>query len=119
MMNFANFITTIFLLVVADSFWLFTGGQYSVRMHEKIQGSPVVFKYGGAAVVYAALAYLLSLAKSASQAFMMGLSTYAVYDFTNYALLKEYDLRFAVADTLWGGVLFSLVFLALKGMKVM
>jgi uncharacterized membrane protein len=48
----------------------------------------------------------------------MGLSTYAVYDFTSYALLKNYDLRFAIADTLWGGILFAAVFLALKSFKL-
>lgn len=118
MFDFKYLITSVFLLVLCDSFWLFTGGQFSVRMHEQIQGSPVVFRYGAAAIVYIALSYLLSLAKSASQAFAMGLSTYAVYDFTSYALLKNYDLRFAIADTLWGGILFAAVFLALKSFKL-
>jgi uncharacterized membrane protein len=47
---------------------------------------------------------------------MIGSTTYAVYDFTSYALLKDYDWRIAIADTLWGGVLFMLVHLAMKGM---
>ena len=80
-------------------------------MHEKIQGVPVVFRYGAAAIVYVALAYLLSYAKTALNAFYIGLSAYAVYDFTNYALLKDYDIRFALADTIWGGILFSAVFM--------
>ena len=118
MLDLKNLIVSVFMLILCDSFWLFTGGQFSVRMHERIQGSPVVFRYGAAALVYTAMAYLLSIAKSAMQAFSIGLSTYAVYDFTNYALLKDYDLRFAIADTIWGGVLFSAVFLALKGLHI-
>ncbi len=39
----------------------------------------------------------------------MGAATYAVYDFTNLATLKNYDFSFAVVDTLWGGVLFAIV----------
>jgi uncharacterized membrane protein len=118
MLDLKSLFTSIFMLILCDSFWLFSGGQYAVRMHERIQGSPVVFRYGAAGVVYLALAYLLSLAKSATQAFAMGLSTYAVYDFTNYALLKDYDIRFGIADTIWGGILFSAVFLALKGLHL-
>ena len=39
----------------------------------------------------------------------MGLCTYAVYDFTNYSTLANYELQFAIADSIWGGVLFSIV----------
>jgi uncharacterized membrane protein len=102
---------SILLFVVTDMIWLVTAGKYALTMHEKIQGVPVVFRYGAAAVVYVALAYLLTYAKSALNAFYIGLSAYAVYDFTNYALLKNYDIRFALADTIWGGILFSAVFM--------
>ena len=33
---------------------------------------------------------------------------YAVFDLTNYSIFTDYDIRFAIADTLWGGVLFVL-----------
>lgn len=102
---------SILLFVVTDMIWLGTAGKYALTMHEKIQGVPVVFRYGAAAIVYVALAYLLTYAKSALNAFYIGLSAYAVYDFTNYALLKDYDIRFALADTIWGGILFSAVFM--------
>jgi uncharacterized membrane protein len=102
---------SILLFVVTDMIWLGTAGKYALTMHEKIQGVPVVFRYGAAAIVYVALAYLLSYAKTALNAFYIGLSAYAVYDFTNYALLKDYDIRFALADTIWGGILFSAVFM--------
>lgn len=102
---------SILLFVVTDMIWLGTAGKYALTMHEKIQGVPVVFRYGAAAIVYVALAYLLSYAKTALNAFYIGLSAYAVYDFTNYALLKNYDIRFALADTIWGGILFSAVFM--------
>lgn len=111
-----KFFATIGLMLLVDSFWLFTGGQYSVKMHQVIQGSPVNFRYLGAVLVYPAMAYLFSLAKSPNEAFRIGLATYAVYDFTNYALLKDYDWKFGIADTVWGGVLFWLVFQALRGL---
>ena len=115
-MDIKRYASTIGLLLFVDSFWLLTGGQYAVRMTEQIQNSPVIFRYGAAAIVYIALAYLITFAKSAIDAFSIGVCTYAVYDFTNYAILKGYDWRFAVADTLWGGILMGLVYLAVKGM---
>jgi uncharacterized membrane protein len=44
--------------------------------------------------------------KSPQEAFYVGAATYAVYDFTNLATLKNYDVKFAFADSLWGGILF-------------
>ena len=38
-----------------------------------------------------------------------GVATYAVYDFTNLATIRGYQPAFAVADTLWGGILFAIV----------
>ena len=37
---------------------------------------------------------------------MYGLCIYAVYDLTNYAVFAQYDWKFVIADSLWGGVLF-------------
>jgi uncharacterized membrane protein len=51
---------------------------------------------------------------SEAEAFLLGLCVYAVYDFTNLATLVNYDWRFAVADSLWGGVLFMIVYYVLQ-----
>ena len=69
----------------------------------------MALRWEGAPPVYLALAFLVLQAQSTAQAFFIGLCTYAVYDFTNYTTLKNYDLSFAVADSVWGGVLFTLV----------
>jgi uncharacterized membrane protein len=117
-MNITTILIIGVLFVLTDSIWLLTGGKISLQIHQKIQGSPVVFRYGAAIVVYLAMIYLLSLAVSAAHAFTIGFCTYAVYDFTNYALLKDYDLSFAVMDTIWGGILFALVFLEKQYLKL-
>lgn len=117
-MDFVNIILVSLLFVVTDSVWLMSGGKISLRIHEKIQGSPVIFRYASAIVVYLAMVYLLSLAVSATHAFTIGFCTYAVYDFTNYTLLKDYDPLFAIADTIWGGILFALVFMEKQYFKL-
>jgi hypothetical protein len=60
--------------------------------------------------VYLAMAYLFTYAKTLAQAFLIGLSTYAVFDGTNAVLFRKYNLALGAADTLWGGILFAAVF---------
>jgi uncharacterized membrane protein len=109
-MTILLYIKTIFTLIIVDLIWLSTGGKYAIRMTEKIQKEPLQFRYASGFIVYLALAYLLLQARSYKQAFLYGLTTYMVYDFTNYALLTDYDLKFAIADSLWGGILFVIVY---------
>ena len=104
-----DYIITILLLVAVDLVWLMTAGRLSLKMLEKIQGSPVVMRLWAAAVVYVAMSYLVIGAKSLWQAVGIGAASYAVYDFTSLATLKGYDWRLAVADTVWGGILFGVV----------
>jgi len=94
------------VLVGVDLFWLLTGGIFGRAMIERIQGKPVQFRVLGAIIVYLALAYMLLQTTSYQQAFMYGLCIYAVYEGTNYAVFDQYDWKFAIADSLWGGVLF-------------
>ena len=100
-----------FLLILLDIPWLWStsqGPKGSLAMFEKIQGVPVRFSLWPAVIVYIALAYLLLQQTSVKGAFLNGAAVYAVYDFTNLAILKDYTLQFAVTDTLWGGTLFAL-----------
>ena len=101
---------TAVLFFVADIPWLYTVGPWANRMIQSIQKSPLEMRWSAAPVVYIALAFLLSLAKSVKEAFGIGLATYAVYDYTNLSTIKNYDAKFAVADSLWGGTLFAIVF---------
>jgi uncharacterized membrane protein len=94
------------VIFLVDIFWLLTGGIYARKMTERIQGSPLQMRWIALPIVYLLLAYMLLETTSNKQAFMYGVSIYAVYDFTNYALLDQYDWKFAIADSLWGGVLF-------------
>jgi uncharacterized membrane protein len=104
----------ILLLVAVDAVWLLTAGRYAIGMTERIQGSPVTFRFLPALVVYVALAYLVYQVNSVQDAALLGAATYAVYDFTSLTILKKYELGIAAADTLWGGVLFAITFSILK-----
>ncbi len=60
--------------------------------------------------VYLAMAYLFTYAKSISQAFLIGLCTYLVFDGTNAVMFGNYPLWLGAADSLWGGILFAAVY---------
>lgn len=98
------------IIILVDIPWLWGSSGWSGQMVRNIQGSPIQFNYAAALVVYIALGYLATIPKSYQEAFLIGFTTYAVYDFTNLAILKNYDLGFAVADTFWGGILFTIVY---------
>lgn len=93
------------VLLVIDAVWLLAIHKPYAAALTKIQGSPPRFRPIYAVPVYLALGYLLTLPKNPAQAFFVGLCTYAVYDFTLLALLKDYPLKLALMDTVWGGVL--------------
>jgi len=114
MTTVVNYIVTILLLIAVDLPWLALGSKTSKGMILSIQGSELKMRWLPGLLVYVALAYLIHLPKSSLEAFLLGLSTYAVYDFTNYATLTNYSLQFAVMDSLWGGTLFVIVHNLLK-----
>ena len=105
-------------LALVDALWLFTAGQYSLKMTERIQGSPVQFGIVASIVVYVALAYLVYQVNTPLEAGLLGAATYAVYDFTSLAILKKYEVGVAIADTVWGSVLFASVFSILRYFKL-
>ena len=109
-----NFLLIILLFIAVDSIWLIGGSSLSSRMVQDIQGSPITIRFLPAVIVYVALAYLVSIPKTSKEAFLLGLSTYAIYDFTNYAILKNYSLQFALMDTIWGGILMTIVWNIVK-----
>jgi uncharacterized membrane protein len=101
-----TYLKTAGVLIFVDFFWLSTAGIMGRTMIERIQGEPVSFRFISAPVVYFFLAYLLLETRSYQEAFLRGLAVYAVYEFTNYAVFERYDWKFAIADSIWGGVLF-------------
>ena len=102
-----HLIKTAAVLFLIDLFWIATGGIYARAIAERIQGDSLEIRYLPALLTYLFLSYMLLETTSYKQAFLYGVCIYGVYDFTTLALLKGYDWKFAVADTLWGGVLFA------------
>ena len=107
------------LLVVVDSLYLSQISAPFGKMVEKIQKQPMKMKIAPAVVVYLALVgawhFFIhrdmkkrSFGENVGRAALLGLFIYAVYDFTNLALIDDYRLDLAIIDSLWGSTLFAL-----------
>ena len=113
MMN--SFIISSVLLVLVDSVYLyFIGKPVFDKTVAAIQNSPLVVNMASAIFTYILMAVLLnyfiiSTNKSPFDAFILGFCTYGIFDFTNMAIFKKYNLRTAITDTLWGAILFFIV----------
>jgi uncharacterized membrane protein len=108
---FQTILVNAVLIALLDTPWLYITKGFVNNMITDIQGAPLRLKILPAIPVYIALGYLATIPKTALDAFAIGLATYAVYDGTNLATIAKYDWRFAIADSLWGGVLFLMVFM--------
>ena len=98
------------LLVIVDLPWLFIQGKVVQDIVSDIQADRSMnVRLWAGGPVYLALAYLLTQVTSPPRAFLAGLATYAVYDFTQVVTFDKYPLWFAMADSMWGGVLMALV----------
>ncbi len=68
--------------------------------------------YLGAALCYILLIiginyFIIKPRRSVSDAFLLGIVIYGVYETTNLALFKNWSILTVIIDTLWGGLLFA------------
>jgi len=113
-----KYIVAAVLLLVADIPWLTMMSSVNNSVITDIQGGKqAYYRLSAALPVYIALAYLILKVKDTNDAFLTGLSVYAVYDFTVYVAFDKYPIWLAFADCIWGGVLFVIVYNILKFLK--
>jgi uncharacterized membrane protein len=110
-----SFIISSVLLVLVDSVYLyFIGKPVFDKTVAAIQNSALVVNIAPAIFTYILMAiilnyFIISVNKSPFDAFILGFCTYGIFDFTNMAIFKKYNLRTAITDTLWGAILFFTV----------
>jgi len=100
------------LLVSIDFVYLKIIQDYFGSQIQRVQGSPLKINFLGAALCYILLIvginyFIIKPRKSVSDAFLLGVIIYGVYETTNYALFKNWSILTVIIDTLWGGLLFA------------
>jgi uncharacterized membrane protein len=100
------------VLIILDSIYLNLTKAYFGRQIMRIQGKPIELNIVGLLLCYTFLIFgfnyfIVQKQQTVLDAFFLGLVIYAVYEFTNYALLANWSIITVIMDTLWGGVLFA------------
>jgi len=107
-----KYLLTSIIFVILDGLYINFFKDYFNRQIKSVQGSEIQINIIASGIVYIFLIFGLSYFiiqknRSVKDAFILGLVIYAVYDFTNVALLKNWKVSTAILDTLWGGILFG------------
>lgn len=115
------FLLLIVLLLVDSIFLYFISTNFS-KMISNIQGSPMKVNFGYALLVYAIMfiqLYYFILLKNGTllEAFLLGSSTYGIYEFTSASLFSKWNYKLALLDTLWGGILYALTIYIVRYIK--
>jgi len=110
-------------MFLLDSVYLYFTKSMFGELVAKIQRTAMQLRIEGAIVVYILLAvglyyFIVKPGLSAWEAGLLGLVIYGTFDFTNYAMFKNYDLKIAIMDTVWGSLLFALTTLILRELAV-
>ena len=100
-------------MLLLDSVYLFFTKNIFGEVVAKIQRTAMQIRVIGAVIVYLLLAFglyyfIIKPGRSVWEAALLGMVIYGTFDFTNYAMFKNYDLKTAIMDTAWGSLLFAL-----------
>ena len=100
------------ILVFIDFIYLNAIKGYFEKQIKDVQGSPLEIKFLGVALCYIFIIvglnyFIIKPKRSVSDAFLLGIVIYGVYETTNYALFKKWSIITLIMDTLWGGLLFA------------
>lgn len=101
------------IFVVLDSIYLNIIKNYFKYQIKLVQGSDLKVNFTAAILCYVFLVFginyfIIRENKSPSDAFLLGISIYSVYELTNMALLKKWLWFTVITDTIWGGTLYAL-----------
>jgi len=115
-----NLFKAIIALSLLDFIYLKSTGNIYSKLINKIQNTPLQLRFYSAIIVYILIFIMwvvfiynnkdnYSLKENIGRAFLLGATTYGIYDFTNYAIFKNWTLPISIMDMIWGGILYSIV----------
>jgi uncharacterized membrane protein len=108
-----NIVKLSVIVLLLDSIFLYGIRNFFSKQIFQVQNSELQINYIGAIIAYIFIIlslywFIIKDKKSLLDAFILGLSIYGIYEYTNYSLLKNWNFTTTIIDTLWGGLLFTL-----------
>ena len=106
-------IVSILLLFAIDAVYLVGTKSITLDQIVLVQKFSPTMRIPAALIVYVFLFlglyyFILKNHRSPFDAFLLGIVIYGVFEFTNYAIFKNWKLNMVLMDTLWGGALMAL-----------
>lgn len=108
-----NILKLSIIVLLVDSVFLYIINDLFNKQIMAVQNSKLEVNIIGAILCYIFIIlslywFIIKDNKKLIDAFILGICIYGVYEYTSYALLKNWNFQTTVIDTLWGGVLFTL-----------
>jgi len=112
-MNISQVLVTFIVFITLDAIYLTSMKTYFDNQVKSIQGSIIQMNLLAAILCYISLVFgiyyfIIREKKSLFDAFLLGLVIYTVYEFTSWALFKNWKISTVIMDSLWGATLFTL-----------
>ena len=108
-------LTVIFLSLLAlDLIYFFFVQANMIKMISSIQQTPMKINLSYFVLCYLFLTFaiyyfIIKERKPTIDAFLLGLTVYAIYELTNASIFTKWKNWVILVDSIWGGILFSLV----------
>ena len=104
---------TFLFFTLIDSVYLLNMKSTFEKQILQIQASKIQLNIYAAILCYIALVFglwyfIIRENKSILDAALLGWTIYAVYEMTNLAIFRDWRMKTAFVDTLWGGILFAI-----------
>lgn len=131
------YIITIIVVLIADFIWLYLNRNNYNSLVKKVQGTTIQLNFIGGALSYLFIIsglFLFSIPmitneynKNKKQSLfllsimyggVLGLIIYGVFNTTNMAIFKNYDVSVAIMDTIWGFFIYTFAAYFLMTLKL-
>ena len=108
-----KYILLALILALIDFTYLKSISKHFNTLIKRIQGSTIELDIVASILCYLFLIFglwyfVLRDKKPIMDAVILGLVVYGVYETTSKAIIKKWDWKTVILDTLWGGILFGL-----------
>jgi len=108
-----DIILTAVIFVLVDIIFLNNMAPFFQKMVTKIQGSQIEIDILSTILTYIILVgglyyFIIQRKAPVSEALLLGWFVYLTYEFTNKAILKNWNYTSVLIDGLWGGALFAI-----------
>lgn len=113
-----DIVKSLMLLLIIDIIYLSLMSKHYGVLINNIQGSPLKLKIFPTLMVYILIYFgwyyfiyrkNTNLKQKLKDSFVLGLTMYGVYEFTNQAIFNKWTFKTVVIDTMWGSMLLTLV----------